>query len=89
MQYQVAEAHARLEESRRTLAIYSERLIPASQRNIDAATANYNTSKIGFLELATAQRQAIDLRRKQQEALAAYHMRLAELTRVIGGPLSP
>jgi cobalt-zinc-cadmium efflux system outer membrane protein len=89
VQLQVAEAHARLEESRRTLAIYSERLIPVSQRNIDAATANYNTSKISFLELATAERQAIDLRRKQQEALAAYHMRLAELTRVVGGPLSP
>jgi outer membrane protein, heavy metal efflux system len=86
--YEVANASAMVEESRRTLALYSEKLIPAAQQNIAAASANYDVGKVTFLELATAQRQAIELRRKQEEALATYHTRLAELARAIGGPIS-
>jgi outer membrane protein TolC len=85
--YEVASAAALVEESRRTVEIYSDKLIPAALQNIAAASANYDVGKVGFLELANAQRQSIDLRRKQEESLATYHVRLAELTRAIGGPL--
>lgn len=86
--YEVANAYALVEESQRTIAIYSEKLIPAAQQNIGAASTNYDVGKVGFLELATAQRQSIELRRKQQEALATYHSRLAALARAVGGPIS-
>jgi len=86
--YEVANAAALVEESRRTVAIYSDKLIPAAQQNIAAASANYDVGKVSFLELATAQRQSIELRRKQEESLANYHVRMAELTRAIGGSLS-
>lgn len=85
--YEVANAYELVEESRRTVAIYSARIIPVSQQNIAAASANYDVGKVSFLELATAQRQSIELRRKQEEALATYHIRLAELVRVVGGSL--
>jgi len=85
--YEVANAAALVEESRRTVDIYSNKLIPAAQQNIAAAGANYDVGKVSFLELAAAQRQSIELRRKQEEALAAYHIRLAALTRAVGGSL--
>jgi outer membrane protein TolC len=85
--YEVANTSALVEESRRTVAIYADKLIPAAQQNIAAATANYDVAKVSFLELAAAQRQSIELRRKQEESLAAYHTRLAELTRAVGGSL--
>jgi cobalt-zinc-cadmium efflux system outer membrane protein len=85
--YEVANAFALVEESERTLAVYSERLIPAALQNTNAASSNYDVGKISFLELATAQKQTIALRQKQQEALAMYYIRLAELNRVVGGSI--
>ncbi len=84
--YEVANASALVEESRRTVAIYADKLIPATEQNVAAAGANYEVGKVSFLELATAQRQSIELRRKQEAALATYHARLAELARVVGVP---
>lgn len=82
--YEVANAVALVEESRRTVAVYADKLIPAAEQNIAAASANYDVGKISFLDLALAQRQSIELRRKQEEALATYHTRLAQLQRAIG-----
>ena len=85
--YEVANASELVEESRRTVAIYGDKLIPATEQNVAAASSNYEVGKVSFLELATAQRQSIELRRKQEEALATYHARLAQLARVVGAPL--
>jgi cobalt-zinc-cadmium efflux system outer membrane protein len=87
IQLEVATAAAKVDESRRALEVYDRKLIPASDLNVSAAGANYDVGKIGFLELAAAQRQSIDLRRKQEEALATYHARLAQLQRAVGGDL--
>jgi hypothetical protein len=38
--------------------------------------------------LISAQRQAIGFEQKHQEAIAEYHVRLAELERAVGGPLA-
>jgi outer membrane protein, heavy metal efflux system len=85
--YEVANESALVEESRKTVALYTDALLPASQQNIAAASANYDVGKVTFSELATAQRQVIELRREKEEAIAAYHSRLAELSRVVGGAL--
>jgi outer membrane protein TolC len=42
---------------------------------------------LGFLPLVEAQRQWIDARIKQAQALAEYHLRLAELEQAIAGPV--
>jgi outer membrane protein TolC len=44
-------------------------------------------NKVSFLELATAQRQLIELREAREEALTTYHSRLAGLTRAVGGSI--
>ncbi len=87
IQYEVVTAYEQLEESRRTLRLFSERLIPAAEQNIAAARANYESNTASFLELATAQRQVITLREEQEAALAMFHTRLAELERATGGPV--
>jgi cobalt-zinc-cadmium efflux system outer membrane protein len=85
VQYEVATAYQELEESRQTLQLFGEKLIPAAEQNVAAARSNYNVSKTTFLDLASAQRQLISLRDDRETTLAVYHKRLAELTRAVGG----
>lgn len=85
IQYEVAAAYEELEESRQILRLFGEKLIPAAEQNVAAARSNYDVSKTTFLDLANAQRQLITLREEREMALAAYHKRLAELTRITGG----
>ena len=85
VQFEVASAYEELDESRKTLLLYNEKLIPAAEQNVAAARSNYDVSKTTFLDLATAQRQLITLREEREMTLAVYHKRLAELTRVTGG----
>jgi cobalt-zinc-cadmium efflux system outer membrane protein len=87
IQYEVRSAFERTEESRLTAKLYAERLIPASERNVAAARANYDVSKTTFLALAQSQRSLIELREKQQQAIVDLHRRLAELERAAGGPI--
>ena len=85
VQFEVASAYEELEESRQSLQLYTDKLIPAAEQNVAAARSNYDVSKATFLDLATAQRQLITLREERETTLATYHKRLAELTRVTGG----
>jgi cobalt-zinc-cadmium efflux system outer membrane protein len=87
IQYEVAAAYEEVEESRRVLNLYTERLLPTAEQNVAAARANYDVARGTFLDLATAQRQLIELRERREEALAAYYSRLAALARAIGGPI--
>lgn len=88
VQYEVRSAYEQLVESQRTVQLYADRIIPASVQNVAVARTNYDVAKTTFLGLAQSERQLIELREKQQEAIANYHRRLAELQRVIAGPLS-
>jgi outer membrane protein TolC len=87
IRFEVQEAHAELYESQQAVKLYSERLLPIAEQNVSAARSNYDVGKSSFLDLATAQRQLIDIREKQQETLAIYHQRIATAERAIGGPL--
>jgi len=87
VQYEVVTAYEQLEESRRALRLFAERLIHAAEQNVAAARANYESNAASFLELATAQRQLVTLREEQEAALAMCHTRLAELERATGGPV--
>jgi outer membrane protein, heavy metal efflux system len=91
VQFEVANAYEETAESQRAVELYSSKLIPASEQNLDAAHSNYDVGKGSFLDLAVAQRQSIEMRRKQQETLTEYHKRVAALARAIGGgmPTAP
>lgn len=78
---------ARLEGSRRTVALYVERILPAARANVESASAGYVAGAVDFLRLVEAQREVIELQEKHQEAIAAYHRRLAELERVVGSSI--
>jgi cobalt-zinc-cadmium efflux system outer membrane protein len=84
IQYEVLSAAEQVEESRKTIELYSQRLIPAAEQNVQAARTSYDVGKLNFLQLAQTQRQLIAIRERQIEALVAYHRRAAELTRTVG-----
>jgi outer membrane protein TolC len=87
IQYEVQSAIAHLNESRRVVKLYSDSILPASRQNVESAQANYAAGKLDFLRLIEAQRQLINYREKQYEAAADYNRRLAELERVLAGPI--
>ena len=61
-----------------------EKILPASQRNIESAQANYTSGKLDFLRLLDAERQLYSQREMYYQAIAEYHRRLAELERAVG-----
>jgi len=87
IRYEVAAALEQLNESRNLLTLYQKKFLPTAEQNVAALRANYDVAKATFLDLANWQRQLITLHEKQQEILTTYYRRLAELERVIGGPV--
>ena len=81
---QVQTAFEQLEESRQTIDLFRQKLIPTAQVNVEATQANYENAKATFLELSIAQRQLIELREKEREAAIAFYQRRAELERAVG-----
>jgi outer membrane protein TolC len=86
IQYEVVSAARQVEESRNTVELFIQRLLPAADQNVAAARANYENRLGGatFLDLAQAQRQLVSIRERQLEAIVAHHRRLAELDRAVG-----
>jgi len=87
IQYEVQLAYERVRQAYREVQVFDQRIIPAANANVSAAQAAYITGKVDFLRLVQAQRERIDLLNEQAAAVAAYYVGLAELERVIGGPL--
>jgi outer membrane protein TolC len=84
VRFEVQSAHARLDESQRTLEVYRRDILPAAERNVSTTSAAYEANTAGLLPLVEAQRQLIDYREKAAEAAAEFHRRRAELERVVG-----
>jgi outer membrane protein TolC len=80
-------AYQQLVESRRSLELFDKSILPVAEHNLESARANYGATKIDFLRLLEADRQAITLREKRQQALADYYRALAAFERASGGPL--
>jgi outer membrane protein TolC len=85
VRYEVQAAYAQLEQSRQALKLYSEKLLPFAEQNVNVARANYDVAKDSFLNLALAQRQLIEVREKREEALVDFYRSRAELNRATGG----
>jgi outer membrane protein TolC len=86
-QSEVQSTYEQVRESQRTVALYSQKLIPAAEQNVAVAHANYDVSKINFLDLAIAQRQLIEARDRQLQAQVELQRRTASLRRSAGGSL--
>lgn len=87
IQYGVIAAAKQVEESRQTIEIYENQLIPTATQNVAAVRANYLAAKASFLDLAQAQRQLVMMSERRLEATIAYHRRVAELDRAVGVPV--
>lgn len=84
---EVEAAYAQVVEMRAIMDLYARRTLPAAKQNVASAQNDYIAGKGDFLRLITAQRQSLMLQEKHQEAIAGYLSRLADLERVVGGPL--
>lgn len=87
--FQVEQTYRRVEESRQTLGVYENNILPTAQHSIEAARASYLAGRLDFLRLVESQRQLLSLQDRYYEAMADYHQRLAELERLVGAsPIS-
>lgn len=87
VQSDVQSAFEQVRESQRTVALYSQKLVPIAEQNVAVAQSNYDTSKITFLELAISQRQLIEARERQLQTQVELQRRTATLRRAAGGSL--
>jgi len=87
VRYEVQSAIDRATQSACVVHLYEEKILPAAQRSLDSALANYTTGKLDFLRLLDAERQLYSQREMHYQAIAEYHRRLAELDRAVGGPV--
>lgn len=87
VQSDVQSSFEQVRESQRTVALYSQKLVPIAEQNVAVAQSNYDTSKITFLELAISQRQLIEARDRQLQTQVELQRRTATLRRAAGGSL--
>ena len=82
--FNVEQAYRRVEESQQTIQLYAESILPTASHSIDAARASYLAGRLDFLRLIESQRQLLTLQDRYFETIAEYHVRLAELERLVG-----
>ena len=87
VRYEVQSGLDRATQSGRVVHLYEEKILPAAQRSLDSALANYTSGKLDFLRLLDAERQLYAQREMYYQSIAEYHRRLAELERAVGEPV--
>lgn len=88
VRYEVQSGLDRAAQSQRVVRLYDQKILPAAQRSLDSALANYTSGKLDFLRLLDAERQLNTQREMYYQAIAEYHRRLAELERAVGEPVA-
>jgi len=82
--FEVQSAYERAVQARVAVVLLETKILPASERNLESAQANYTSGKIDFLRLIDAERQLNEQREMYQQAIAECHQQLAELERSVG-----
>jgi len=85
--FEVQAAYERTAQSARVVRLFEDRILPAAQRSLDSALANYTSGSLDFLRLLDAERQTNTQRELYYQAIADYHRRTAELRRAVGGSM--
>ena len=65
--------YERLLESSRTSRLFSDRIVPAAEKNGESAGGGNTAGNVDFLRLIETQRQLIELREQQVETISDYH----------------
>ncbi|MCX7425238.1 MAG: TolC family protein [Planctomycetia bacterium] len=87
VRFEVQSARDRAAQSQEVIRLYEEKILPATQRSVESALANYTSGTLDFLRLIDSERQVYAQREMYYQAIAEYHRRLAELERAVGGSL--
>ncbi len=82
---EVTDAYDKLVESEHVVTLYRSKVIPSATENLEAAKSGYESSKVDFLALITAEKNLMLVELEYEQALTAYHQRVATLERVVGG----
>lgn len=86
--FEVQAAYERAVAAQQSLEILRNRVVPAAEASFTTARNSYMTGSLDFLRLVEAQRQLITIRERTIEAEVELHRRIAELQRVIAGPVA-
>jgi len=87
VRFEVQSSFTRVAQAAEVVRLYRDKTLPAAERSLQSAQANYTTGTLDFLRLLDAERQLDNQREKYYAAIAEYHRRLAELERAVGEPV--
>ncbi len=87
VRFEVQSSFTRVVQAAEVVRLYRDKTLPASERSLQSALANYTTGTLDFLRLLDAERQLNNQREKYYAAVAEYHRRLTELERAVGEPV--
>ena len=81
----LASARARVVESRASVALYEEKLVPLAAEFLSAAVSDYQSGAGGFLNVIAAEQQKLETELAHARTLADYARHQADLERWTGG----
>ncbi|MHC4548870.1 MAG: TolC family protein [Planctomycetota bacterium] len=82
------EAYLTLSNAAGEVETLEKHVLPAAQEYFDAAGEGLRQGKLGYLEVLVAQRTLFDSKEQLVDALAAYHLAVADVERLIGRSLA-
>ncbi len=80
--------YAAIISARAEIETLSTEVLPGAEEVFRVATAAYKAGKFGLLDVLDAQRLLFDTRGRHWQALFTFHSRIAEMERLLGGPLA-
>ena len=88
LQAELGQTYERLMAVEMEIKTLREELLPGAKSAFDAATKGYQLGKFGFLDALDAQRTLFQSNQQYVRALAEYHRTIADIERLVGGPLN-
>lgn len=85
--FEVEDLVVKLETSARLYKLYDDTVLPQAQSALDATQSAYESDSASFLDFMDAERALLRFELEQERHRVDYAEGLAELERVVGGPL--
>lgn len=86
---QLSSIYQRLDAAYAELVALGEDVIPGAESAFNAANFGYRLGEFSFLDVLDAQRTLFGVKAQYLQAQADYHLNVAKVERLIGGPLNP
>jgi outer membrane protein, heavy metal efflux system len=89
MRAALVDNYQQLQMSQVEIEAFREEVLPSARTALKAAKVAYRLGKIGSLDLLDSQRTLFQSNSQYLTALAAFHLNIAKIERLIGGALQP